>query len=110
MTKISSTEAKVTTAITAIDGQMAEVTIRLGELALARQDQEQDETRIDRGEAREQVLVQQQALNASRQLLEELLSRTREAGRDRVENRFGDHNRGVQLGSNHGTMNYTNWG
>jgi hypothetical protein len=105
---LSTKETEVTRAIDTMDSQLAEITAEVGTLVLARKDH--SETDADRTDAISQVTVEKDALDTSRKLLEELLVNIRAAaanspsGHDKVNVRFGDHNRGAQTGINHGTV------
>lgn len=108
---ISTKETEVTSAVATMDSQLSKINAELGALVLAEQDQ--SETEADRNDAISQVKVEKVALDASRGLLEELLSKIQAAaanapsGHGRVNVHFGDNNRGSQTGINHGTVNNT---
>jgi hypothetical protein len=116
---ISVKEAEITGAIAATDKQLTEVESTLGELHLTDAGQEGAQNVEDKEKALEQVKEEQIALDSSRILLQELLSKAREEVVSRAatesQNRstqvtFGNQNAGVQIGISNGPISGISFG
>ena len=112
-------EAEITGAIAATDKQLTEVESTLGELHLTDAGQEGAQNVEDKEKALEQVKEEQIALDSSRILLQELLSKAREEVVSRAatesQNRstqvtFGNQNAGVQIGISNGPISGISFG
>lgn len=107
---VSAKENEVTDAIALLERQMTDMNAKLELYAVRRR---QHESEADRTEAVEQALLEQRALNGSHELLRYLLSGIQSAASSAqsaqagAKVRFGDHNRGSQVGVNHGGLNNT---
>jgi hypothetical protein len=103
---ISTKQTEIASAIEATNKQMVEVNAKLGALQLAGRDE--DETEVDRSSAISQTTAEQIALDISRKLLQELLSRiqvtaaTALGSREAPRNVFGNLERGFQVETNYG--------
>lgn len=107
MTKIiSAKETEVKVAVETTNKQLAEVNAKLEALQLGRQ--EEGETTGDRASAISQVAAEQTALDASRKLLQELLSGVQAAATNAPlaqsgpRNTFGSQGKGFQIATNYG--------
>jgi len=116
---ISVKEAEITGAIAATDKQLTEVESTLGELRLTDASQEGVQNVEDKEKALEQIKEEQIALDSSRILLQELLSKAREEVVSRAasesQNRltqvtFGNRNAGVQIGISNGPISGISFG
>jgi hypothetical protein len=116
---ISVKEAEITGAIAATDKQLTEVESTLGELHLTDAGQEGAHNVEDKEKALEQIKEEQIALDSSRILLQELLSKAREEVVSRAatesQNRstqvtFGNQNAGVQIGISNGPISGISFG
>src|SRR5438045_721892 len=75
---ISTKETEISTAVTSTDRQLAEAETSLGELQLSDAGQEQNQNAEDMANAVKQIEAERSALDSSRKLLEELLSKAKE--------------------------------
>jgi hypothetical protein len=116
---ISVKEAEITGAIAATDKQLTEVESTLGELRLIDAGQEGVQNSEDKDKALERIKEEQIALESSRILLQELLSKAREEVLSRAasegQNRstqvtFGDQSAGFQIGINNGPISGISFG
>lgn len=112
-------EAEVTKAIAVTDKQLTEVESTLGELRLVDAGQEGVQNAEDKDKALEQIQEEQIALDSSRKLLQELLSKAREEVLSRAasdsQNRstqvtFGNQNAGFQIGISNGSISGISFG
>lgn len=116
---ISVKEAEITGAIAATDKQLTEVESTLGELRLTDASQEGVQNVEDKEKALEQIKEEQIALDSSRILLQELLSKAREevVSRAATESQdrstkvtFGNQNSGFQIGISNGPISGISFG
>lgn len=107
---ISTKEEEVSKAITSTNRQLAEVETSLRELHLRSASEEESRNAEDMTNTVEQIEEERNALNSSRKLLEELLSRTKEEAivkaASEIQSRsmhmsFGNLGQGIQIGINH---------
>ncbi|KAH8879730.1 hypothetical protein GQ53DRAFT_833889 [Thozetella sp. PMI_491] len=110
MAEVSTKEVEVKDAILAIDAQIAGMNTKLSRFVLTKQDQ--GETDEEGAVVIGQAAVEQTALNQSHKLPEELLSSTpvtvpNAHGVGVIQIQYGNHNKGVQAGINHGTIHNT---
>ena len=112
-------QAEVTGAIAATDKQLTEVESTLGELRLTDASQEGVQNVEDKEKALEQIKEEQIALDSSRILLQELLSKAREevVSRAATESQdrstkvtFGNQNSGFQIGISNGPISGISFG
>jgi hypothetical protein len=112
-------EAEITGAIAATDKQLTEVESTLGELRLIDASQEEAQNAEDKDKALKRIKEEQIALDSSRILLQELLSKAREEVVSRAasesQNRltqvtFGNRNAGVQIGISNGPISGISFG
>ena len=112
-------EAEITGAIAATDKQLTEVESTLGELRLTDASQEGVQNVEDKEKALEQIKEEQIALDSSRILLQELLSKAREevVSRAATESQdrstkvtFGNQNSGFQIGISNGPISGISFG
>ena len=112
-------EAEITGAIAATDKQLTEVESTLGELRLIDASQEEAQNAEDKDKALERIKEEQIALDSSRILLQELLSKAREEVVSRAasesQNRstqitFGNQNAGFQIGISYGSISGISFG
>ena len=105
---ISARETEVKVAMETTNKQLAEVNAKLEALQLGTA--EDGETTGDRASAISQVAAEQTALDASRQLLQELLSGVQAAARNaplaqsEPRNKFGRQGKGFQIATNYGSI------
>jgi hypothetical protein len=112
-------EAEITGAIAATDKQLTEVESTLGELRLIDASQEGVQNAEDKDKALERIKEEQIALDSSRIVLQELLSKAREEVVSRAasesQNRstqitFGNQNAGFQIGISNGPISGISFG
>jgi methyl-accepting chemotaxis protein len=115
---ISTKETEISTAVTSTDRQLAEVETRLGELQLGDAAQEQNQNAEDMANTVKQIEAERSALDSSRKLLEELLSKAKEEAILRAaserQNRsthmsFGNQGKGFQIGTNNAPISGFNF-
>jgi hypothetical protein len=106
---ISTKETEISTAVTSTDRQLAEVETSLGELQLGDAGQEQNQNAEDMANTVKQIEAERSALDSSRKLLEELLSKAKEEAILRAASErqsrsthmtFGNQGKGFQIGTN----------
>jgi DNA-binding transcriptional regulator GbsR (MarR family) len=110
---ISTKEEEVSRAITSTNRQLAEVETSLRELHLRSASEEESRNAEDMTNTVEQIEEERNALNSSRKLLEELLSRTKEESIVKavsaIQSRsthiyFGNQGQGIQIGINNAAI------
>jgi hypothetical protein len=114
---ISMKQAEITAAIMTTDKQLVKVESTLGELQLTGADPEIVQNTEDKDNALMQIEEERTALDSSRKLLQELLSKAQEEviSRAASENRrtqvtFGNQNAGFQIGINNGSISGISFG
>jgi hypothetical protein len=116
---ISTKETEISKAVTSTDRQLAEVETSLGELQLGDAGQDQSQNAEDMTNTVKQIEEERSALESSRKLLEELLSKAKEEAIIRAssesQNRsmqmtFGTLGEGFQIGNNSGPISGINFG
>jgi hypothetical protein len=104
--------------VTSTDRQLAEVETSLGELQLSDAGQEQNQDAEDMAHTVKQIEAERSALDSSRKLLEELLSKAKEQAilRAASERRnrsthitFGNQGKGFQIGTNNAPISGFNF-
>jgi hypothetical protein len=110
-------QAEITGAIMTTDKQLAKVKSTLGELQLTGADPEIIQNTEDKDNALRQIEEERTALDSSRKLLQELLSKAQDEVISRVanENRrtqvtFGNQNAGFQIGISNGSISGISFG
>jgi hypothetical protein len=112
-------ETEITGAIATTDKQLMEVESTLGELRLIDASQGGAQNAEDKDKALERIKEEQTALDSSRTLLQELLSKAREEVVSRAasesQNRstqitFGNQNAGFQIGISNGPISGISFG
>ena len=115
---ISTKETEISKAVTSTDRQLAEVETNIEELQLGDAGQEQNQNAEDMINTVKQIEAERSALNSSRKLLEELLSKAKEEAILRAaserENRsthitFGNQGKGFQIGTNNAPISGFNF-
>jgi hypothetical protein len=115
---ISTKETEISKAVASTDRQLAEVEISLGELQLGDAGQEQNQNAEDMANTVKQIEAERSALDSSRKLLEELLSKAKEEAILRAaserQNRsthmtFGNQGKGFQIGTNNAPISGFNF-
>jgi len=116
---ISTKEAEISKAITSTDAQLAEVESALGEIRLTDSANNQSQDKQDITNAVKQIEEERAALDCSRELLKELLSKAREdviarAARESQDRStrvtFGNKNSGFQAGIINGSISGISFG
>jgi hypothetical protein len=116
---ISTKQTEIKSAITTADKQLIVLENRLKELNLSSDDQEAAGSTESKAEALQQLEEERKALSASRKVLDELLSKSKEeaVAKAAAENQsrsttviFGNQNSGFQAGSINGPVSGINFG
>jgi len=116
---ISTKQTEIEGAITTADRQLIVLESRLEELNLSSDDQEATGSTESNAEALQQLEEEREALNASRKVLDELLSKSKEeaVAKAAAENQshsttatFGNQNSGFQAGSIYGSVSKISFG
>jgi hypothetical protein len=116
---ISAKQTEIRGAISAADEQLVSLSSRVEELNLKTDDQEQADGTESKTEALRQLEEERKALNASRTLLDELLSKSQEetVAKDAAKDRngstivtFGSQNSGFQAGIINGPISGISFG
>jgi hypothetical protein len=110
---ISTKEAEISKAISSTDMQLADVETSLGEIHLGRTGEERGQNVEDTANTVKQIEEERGGLDSSRKLLEELLSRAKEAATlkeaSEIQSRsthitFGSLGKGFQIGTNNAAI------